>query len=67
MSELPNRDNLFPREVAKFLRISLTTIYDMLQEGSVPAKRIGGQWRIPRKEFLDWYERQRTNQESLSA
>ena len=67
MSELPNRDNLFPREIAKFLRVSISSIYEWLQTGTLPSRRIGGQYRIPRKEFIEWWEKQGNDRERLSA
>ena len=41
-------------EVARFLRVSKTTVYKMIKEGELPAKRIRGQWRIMRR-ALDEY------------
>jgi len=67
VNELPKHPNLFPSEVATFLRISLTTVYDMLQQGIMPAKKIGHQWRIPRDQFVDWFEKQHDDANSLSA
>lgn len=67
MNELPNRDNLFPREIANFLRVSLSKVYKLIQEGGMPSRRIGDQYRIPRKEFLDWYEKIDGGAERLSA
>jgi excisionase family DNA binding protein len=61
VNELPKRDNLFPAEVAKFLRISIRTVYDMIDEGQMPGAKIGRQIRIPRVKFLDWYEKKQAN------
>ncbi len=39
------------RELADYLRVSLTTAYRMASDGDVPAVKVGGQWRIPRAQL----------------
>lgn len=56
MSELPNKPNLLPREIQTFLDISRATLYRWLKDGKIPAKQIGDSYRIPRQEFLNWYQ-----------
>lgn len=65
--DLPNHPNLTPDEVRTFLKISRTAIYDMLQQGIIPRLKVGVQWRIPRTKFLEWYEQQQENENSLSV
>ena len=36
------------------LRLSRTKIYSMLEEGEIPAKKIGNRWHIPRNKFISW-------------
>ncbi len=67
MNELPNRDLLYPHEVQKFLRIGRSTIYKLLEDGRIPAKKIAGQWRIPRAKFIDWFEKQPSSEDLASA
>ena len=57
MDELSKRENLFPIEVARYLGISLTTLYEMLSMNEVPGFKVGHQWRINRTKFLEWYEK----------
>ena len=40
------------REVANYLKIKEQTIYRLVQQGKIPALKIGGQWKI-KKEHLD--------------
>ncbi len=40
---------LTPIEAAKLLRISRQTLYLLIESGEISAKRVGGQWRIPRE------------------
>jgi excisionase family DNA binding protein len=44
-------------ELARFLRVSRTTAYQLVWSRQVPRSRVGGQWRIPRAEL----ERQLAN------
>jgi putative molybdopterin biosynthesis protein len=39
-----------PAELAKILRIRVTTLYEALKRGEIDALRVGRQWRIPKKE-----------------
>jgi len=43
---------LNPREAAEYLRISKVTLYKLLSNGEIPAKKFGNQWRIS-KAILD--------------
>jgi len=48
-------DNLLTvKEVAELLRVSTQTLYKMLEQGSIPALRIGNQWRFERQQVTDW-------------
>ncbi len=47
-----------PREAAEFLRISLRTLYRLLQQGDVEGTKVGGQWRIPRDELESYVRRE---------
>lgn len=40
------------REVANYLRIKEQTVYKLVQQGKIPAVKIGGQWKI-KKEHID--------------
>lgn len=53
---LPHHDHLTVREVANFMRVSRTTVYDLVREGTVPSFHFGRQIRIPRVRFLTWYD-----------
>jgi len=58
MMELPNKPHLLPREVQSFMGISRGTLYRWLKDGIIPARRLGGSYRIPRQELLEWYQAQ---------
>lgn len=47
---LPNKELLRPDEVRRFLNVSRSTVYNMIADGRLEAKRIGGHTiRIPRE------------------
>lgn len=47
MSEMPE-DIMNVRDVAEYLKIREQTAYRLVQQGKIPAVKIGGQWKIKR-------------------
>lgn len=45
-----------PREAAQYLRVHVNTVYKLLRAGTLPAARVGRDWRIA-EEVLDEYLR----------
>ena len=45
-------------DVAKFLRIPKTTVYDLAQRGRLPAFKVGRHWRFRKTRIEQWLERQ---------
>jgi excisionase family DNA binding protein len=45
-------------EVAERLRLTSQTIYKMIKRGTLPAIRVGSQWRIPVEKIEQWLESQ---------
>lgn len=48
------------RELSDYLRLDRMTIYKMLKDGSIPASRIGHQWRFFREDIDEWIRSLRT-------
>ena len=48
------RDFLTVNEAAKVLRVGRRTVYRLVETGKVPAKKTGGQWRIPRAGLVEF-------------
>lgn len=46
------------KEVAAMLRVSAQTLYKMLEQGSIPAVKVGSQWRFEREKVRAWLEAQ---------
>lgn len=44
------------KEVAKYLRLSLPTVYRLVNAGTIPHIKIGCRYIIPRDAFLSWVE-----------
>ena len=42
------------REVANYLSLSERTIYRLIEDGILPALKIGGQWRFEERTLEDW-------------
>ncbi len=46
-------------ELSEYLKFGRTKLYQMAQDGSIPASKIGNQWRFDREEIDEWVKRQR--------
>jgi excisionase family DNA binding protein len=46
------------KEVAALLRVSSQTLYKMLEQGGIPAVKVGSQWRFEREKVRAWLESQ---------
>lgn len=42
------------REVAEFLHVHEMTIYKLVKDGTLPAFKVGGQWRFKRELLDEW-------------
>ena len=43
------------KDVAQYLKISLTAVYRMSQEGEIPSHKVGGRRRFRRDEIDKWF------------
>jgi excisionase family DNA binding protein len=41
-------------EVADFLRIPVSSVYKLAQEGKIPAQKVGRHWRFHRPTLTKW-------------
>ena len=44
-------------EVADYLRLSKDTVYRMANAGTIPASKVGSQWRLRREDLDAWLEK----------
>lgn len=45
-----------PDEVAKFLKVSVSTVKRLLYEGRLYGQKVGRQWRISRDDLKEFHE-----------
>ena len=45
-----------PLEVSQVLRCNRDKVYRMLNSGEIPGRRVGRQWRISRRQLIEWLE-----------
>lgn len=45
------------QEVADYLRVTAKTIYRLLRRGSIPATKVGHQWRFDKTAIDEWLQR----------
>jgi PTS system nitrogen regulatory IIA component len=53
-----SNDILTAQEVARYLRIPRTTVYDLAQQRKLPAFKVGRHWRFKRVKLEAWVEQQ---------
>jgi excisionase family DNA binding protein len=56
-------------EAKEFLRITSSTLYRLVQNGVVPASKVGGQWRFKQDRLEGWLSEQeaRVKQKNTTA
>ena len=54
-----SEDILNIKEVADFLRIPVSTIYKLAQDGKVPAVKVGKHWRFMKKDLESLFVQKR--------
>ena len=45
-------------EVANYLRIPVSSVYKLAQEGKIPAQKVGRHWRFHRPTLTKWIARE---------
>jgi excisionase family DNA binding protein len=58
---------LTTEEVLEYLQVNLRTVYRLIKAGTLPAVRVGRQWRVRRRDLDAWLEAQRTGVRSRLA
>jgi excisionase family DNA binding protein len=49
------------KQAAGYLQISTSTIYAMARDGTLPASRVGNQWRFDKAEIDHWLKNKSSN------
>lgn len=48
-----------PPEVAEYLRIPITSLYKLCNEGKIPARKVGKHWRFRKDEIEKWFDKKK--------
>jgi excisionase family DNA binding protein len=48
-------------ETAQYLRVSLSSLYKLAQEGRIPCQKVGRHWRFRREAIDRWLEQSNPN------
>ncbi len=56
------KDNVMNiKEVSEYLKIPISTVYRLAQNGSIPAAKIGKHWRFMKKDLDHLFEKKPEN------
>ncbi len=44
------------KEVSRYLKIPVSTVYKLVQDGKVPAVKFGKHWRFQKKDLIHLFE-----------
>ncbi|QTA82149.1 DNA binding domain-containing [Desulfonema limicola] len=54
---MDNNDKIFTiQELSEYLKISISTLYKLAQEGKLPGQKVGRHWRFRKKAVDRWLE-----------
>jgi len=53
------------KETAEFLRLAITTVYKLANEGKLPARKVGGSWRFSHRALDEWLSEPRQTGKNL--
>ncbi len=51
---MPTIETLTPNDISKILKLHPFTVTRLAREGTIPAFKVGGVWRIDRAKFERW-------------
>ena len=62
MNETAPDEVMTVKEVADYLRLAESTVYRLVKNGSLPGRKLGGNWRFSRKNLDRWLAETRVEQ-----
>ena len=51
------------QETSSYLRIPISSLYKLAQEGRIPCQKVGRHWRFHRTSLVNWIAGQKANEE----
>jgi excisionase family DNA binding protein len=67
MQGLNSKEMLTLKEARELLKVSRNTMYNLIQQGSIPARKVGSSWRIVRHKLEVWMNQQDNKTASLTS
>lgn len=65
MNEITPEEVMTVKEVAEYLRLAESTVYRLVKIGSLPGRKLGGNWRFSRKGLDKWLAETKTEQNMI--
>ncbi|MGQ9695944.1 MAG: helix-turn-helix domain-containing protein [Thermodesulfobacteriota bacterium] len=56
---MANHEILNIKEVSNYLKIPVSTVYKLAQDGKVPAIKVGKHWRFSKRDLDEMFSQQR--------
>lgn len=64
---MENEQLLSVQQVAEYLQVNRSTVYDWAQKGKLPAIKLGQMWRFRRSELDTWLESHKVESQRESS
>lgn len=61
---MANQEILNIKEVSDYLKIPVSTVYKLAQDGKVPAIKVGKHWRFLKRDLDEMFSQQRLPKQS---
>ncbi len=61
---MSNHEILNIKEVSDYLKIPVSTVYKLAQDGKVPAIKVGKHWRFLKRDLDEMFAQQRLTKQS---
>ncbi len=62
-----NLDIMTIEDVAIYLRIPVSSVYKLAQEGKIPAQKVGKHWRFYKPNLVKWISQQEILEETKKS
>ena len=52
-------------EAKRYLKVSSSTLYRLVQKKKIPASKVGRSWRFRKEKLISWLEKQEETKEAI--
>lgn len=53
-------------EAAQFLKISETTLYQLIRAGKIPTRKVGREWRFLKSSIIEWLTKPQSEEDEMN-